>query len=200
MLYFDQDKIITLATLFKRAEDRVKNAEHIDEGIIIPSINELRYFGYHILIAMQNETNKSEVIIQLNKAESHAKRAIYDASEAIVIFYIEKALKFKSNFGSSPHITSVIPNYIELLKKLQSAQTKIKDLRESITTSNTVVRDQFYEECEPHIKELADIIHTFDLASSEIAKKDRKDSINMVIAMLAIVVAIVIGIWGIALI
>ena len=83
---FDQERINALSSLFQRAEKSVKKAEHIDDGIIIPSINELRYFGYHILIAMQNENNREEVLSEFKKAEGHAKRAIYDASEAIVLF------------------------------------------------------------------------------------------------------------------
>jgi hypothetical protein len=70
---FNPDQINSLSKLFLRAEQSVKDAEYIDNGITIPSINELRYFGYHILIAMQQQDNEEEVRREFQKAEGHER-------------------------------------------------------------------------------------------------------------------------------
>jgi hypothetical protein len=116
-----QDQIKELAKLFEQAEMQVKKTEDINGGIVIPSINELRYFGYHILKALIVEEDHAPELVsrEIEKAKGHAKRAIYDASEALIVYYLEKAANFHTRHESSACVTDVLPNYVEELQQLE---------------------------------------------------------------------------------
>ncbi|MBE0508349.1 MAG: hypothetical protein IBX50_16800 [Marinospirillum sp.] len=71
----DKSQLESLLSLFSEAEAKVKEAEEIDGAISVPSINELRYVGYHLTRALANKDPR-EVEQELTKAANHARRAI----------------------------------------------------------------------------------------------------------------------------
>jgi hypothetical protein len=64
--------------------------------VLIPSINELRYVGYHIVRSLLSDDEK-ELQAERVKAINHVKRAIYDIDESLLIYYIETAANFKEH-------------------------------------------------------------------------------------------------------
>lgn len=147
-----------------------------------------------------DDDKQDKIDDQLKKAESHAKRAIYDASESIVFYHLMKAEDFQERFSNSIFITDVLPDYIGLSQKLQNAKLQIERLRQDQSAYKN--RDLYYSQCFPHIDDLTDIVQQFEIAKPQIIKKDnakfeddlkrtRNHQIIVILAVLAIVVAIV---------
>jgi hypothetical protein len=84
-----RDTIKEIIDLFDKAEDKVKEVEQLAQELSVPSINELRYVGYHLARSFC-EDNPQEINTQISKAQGHCKRAIYDAHEIGIIFMLEE--------------------------------------------------------------------------------------------------------------
>ncbi len=120
MSNFDKTNLEYLSKLFVQAEQLIKLSEQTSDGVVIPSINELRYFGYHLLQAILDEHDSEQINEQLKKAESHAKRAIYDASESIVLYHLIKAESFQNKFFG----ISVCYRYLAILYSASARPSK----------------------------------------------------------------------------
>ncbi len=84
----DTNEFKILLNLFEQAETKIKNVEQItSEGVLIPSINQLRYAGHHIVRSLLSDDAK-EPQAERVKAINHVKRAIYDIDESLLIYYI----------------------------------------------------------------------------------------------------------------
>ncbi|KAF3980074.1 MAG: hypothetical protein HFP76_04075, partial [Methylococcales symbiont of Iophon sp. n. MRB-2018] len=61
-----------LLQLFKKSETKIKHTEQITgEGILTPSINQLRYSGHHIVRALL--ADDKHILDEIKKATAHAK-------------------------------------------------------------------------------------------------------------------------------
>lgn len=180
-IHIEKEKLDELIALFAEAEAKVKEAEEIDGDIIIPSINELRYIGYHVLRSIAHIDEKS-FESELAKAANHARRAIYDAAEAQVIFYLEKVQSFQIRHKHSASLTDVMGNYIELMHEVKSAQEEISLIRQK---KLPVERAEYYQKCHPHIQKLKNIVSQLDVAELEIAKKEKHSARVFVITLAA---------------
>ena len=201
---FDKEKLEYLSKLFVRAEQLIKLSEQTSDGVVIPSINELRYFGYHLLQAILDDHDPVQISEQLKKAESHAKRAIYDASESIVLYHLMKAEYFQKIFSESVFVIDVLPSYIQLQQELQKAKDQIDELRKNEGVYKN--REMFYENCLPYMDILKDITQQFELAKPVIRKKDddkyksdlksaRQHQLMIGFTVLGIVLSVVIGVF-----
>jgi hypothetical protein len=77
------DTLKLLLGLFEQAEVKIKNVEQTtQEGLLTPSINQLRYAGYHIVRSLL-EYDEQQVQEERVSAINHVKRAIYDIDEDI---------------------------------------------------------------------------------------------------------------------
>lgn len=186
-----KDQLKELAKLFEQAEMQVKKTEDINGGIVIPSINELRYFGYHILKAIMAEDDHAPELVsgEIEKAKGHAKRAIYDASEALIVYYLEKAANFHTRHENSACITDILPNYVEDLQQLERIKSEIEKVRSDEQAYKN--RDTHYEKCLPFIENLGSIISRFDQANPLIIKKEHKSTQNFIIQALGLIFAII---------
>lgn len=186
-----KDQLKELAKLFEQAEMQVKKTEDINGGIVIPSINELRYFGYHILKALMADDNHAPELVssEIDKAKGHAKRAIYDASEALIVYYLEKAAAFHTRHENSSCITDVLPNYVEDLQQLEYIKSEIAKIRSDEQAYKN--RDTHYEKCLPFIEGLGSIVSRFDQANPLIIKKERQSTRNFIIQTLGLIFAII---------
>lgn len=179
----DKGQLDTLLSLFSEAENKVKEAEEIDGAISVPSINELRYVGYHLTRALANE-DPVEVEQELIKAANHARRAIYDASEAQIIFLLEKVKDFQIRHRQSASVTEVISDYITLMECAEAAKGQIATVRNK---NIPVDRPEYYQLCQPHIDSLKKIVLRLELSEPEIYKKERKSARNYIITIAALV-------------
>ena len=73
-----QDKLERLLALHQETEIKIKEIERLEGKLSIPSINELRYFGYHVAKAVSLDIagdEDSEIDAELEKAFRHCQRA-----------------------------------------------------------------------------------------------------------------------------
>ena len=182
----DKDRLKELSDLFAEAEAKVKEVEEIDGDIVVPSINELRYVGYHLIRALASEHPSIEP--ELNKAADHARRAIYDAAEAQVIFFLEKVKSFQERHRKAASVTDVVSDYLGLMQQVEQAKKQISETRQR---ELPVSRSEYYQQCEPHIQALKKIVTQLDLAEPEIAKKERKSAQNFVLTVAAAVAGLI---------
>lgn len=188
-----------LLVLFGQAEVKIKQVEQTTgEGVLLPSINQLRYAGYHIvksLLADDEKKNQAEI----DRATNHAKRAIYDIDEALLIDCLDRAKIFKEKYGDSVFITDIIANYPEQLIELDKANQGIQNLRKN--AENYKNRHTLYQQLEPHLETLSKIIAIFEQSAHLIAKKEEdkksREITNTRRFRLTIIVALFIGIIGI---
>jgi len=189
--------IKALVTLFDKAEDKVKEIEQLDREISIPSINELRYVGYH-LARLFCEEQPEKIDEQIKKAQQHCQRAIYDAHEIGIIYMLEQIKAFKERYIDFPDfVIEVIPDYTDSLRLAQSAATFISRIKENHRDD----RGAYYAECEPHYLSLRKVFDTLSVASPLIEKKrsgalrkDKQETRRFILQTLLIILSIIVAI------
>lgn len=189
----NEDAFQALAEEFAIAERRMKAAEWI-EGTDVPSINELRYVGYHIFKACTYSENPAKQREELRRAKRHCKRASFDAMELGIIFQLEQVKSFKQEFRDFV-VSDVIPDYLEKLTRVQQVQKFLED------STGKEDRDQYYSECETHLDALKEINNALFAAREETLKKRSsvRKKTTLAIAGLAVAIAAAAGgIWGAA--
>jgi hypothetical protein len=157
------DQVEEAAQLFAKAEQCIKDIEHNGEGLDIPSINELRYFGWHLLKAL-TQNNLEE----LTKAKNHAKRAIFDACEAQIVANLTAIEKFQNDYRVV-NVSDVLKNYADLMVSAENAKVFIQD-----RDGNS--REYYYEKCVNHVNTLKSINQTFKAARNDlnVKREDKK--------------------------
>jgi len=93
----------------------------------IPAINELRYAGHHLLEAL-DDTGSVAHHDHLHSAVNHSRRAAYEAYETGILTALEMINKFKTDFASIV-VSSVVPNYADILQKASAAQSAVEEGR-----------------------------------------------------------------------
>lgn len=126
-----------LCESFREAEERVKQIEW-RAGLDIPSINELRYVGFHLIKAVQSN-DATEQDEQLRRAFRHCRRAEYDAVELGILSCLGYIQEFQENYRDLPVIDHV-EDYQEMLGMCE----KIKSRQENSIESE--YRDEYYKE------------------------------------------------------
>ena len=192
------DELQILLDLFEQAETKIKNAELItSEGVLIPSINELRYAGHHIVRSLLSDDAK-ELQAERVRAINHVKRAIYDIDESLLIYYIESAVNFKEKYNDSGFTTEVVTDYPEKLAMLDEANKSIQQLRED--NNNYQDREQFYQKLNPYLDKLSKIVAIFEQSAPLIANKqqdkgnqDRKSKRRFIIMALIGIIGIIVA-------
>lgn len=148
--------------LYFEAERALKKIEHLHhEGLVIPTVNELRYAGNHLLRAFQTQ-DSAEALQEFEKAKNHCKRAYYDAIELGTLAYLEKFEQFTSDYRLVS-ISSVIPNYAEILHLVNSVKKFIAD-----TTKDE--RHLYYLDLEKHYNPLTSALELLDASRQELNK------------------------------
>ncbi len=171
MLAKEEDELKVLLDLFEQAEAKIKNVEQAtSEGVLIPSINQLRYAGHHIVQSLLSNDTKALQAEQA-KAINHVKRAIYDIDEALLIYYIDSAVDFKEKYNDSGFTTEIIADYPEKLVMLDEANTSIQQLRKD--NNNYQNRQQFYRQLSPYLDKLSKIVAIFEKSAPLIANKEK---------------------------
>jgi hypothetical protein len=69
-----EERLVKLQELFRKAEDKCKEAEILNDALSFPSINELRYVAFHLTHYLATD-NLIEKETHLSEAESHCRRA-----------------------------------------------------------------------------------------------------------------------------
>ncbi len=152
---------------FDEAERRIKliEREGLSDGIDIPSLNELRYVGFHLLRAFSTNSYEKQKE-QLDKAKRHCERASYDAMELGIIQRLEEIRIFQKDYRKIT-ISSVVSDYLEMMEKTQEANAFIAE-------SDPENREAYYSECETHYLTLKKIAEKLMVAREELNKEKNK--------------------------
>lgn len=158
--------------LFDEAELKIKEIERLCGELTIPSLNQLRYVGYHLTKAIIHDDNQVVFDEELKCSKNHAKRAIYDTYEAGILYLLEKIEDFQLKTADSSQTINALPNYTELCVKAQAASDFLQKVR-----LEKKEREEYYDKCEPHISALKNVYHQFKI-SVPIIKKLELESLN----------------------
>ena len=145
------EKFEELYSLFRKAEAAMKVVEEWEGDLIVPSINQLRYAGGHLLnFLSQDESVQNEE--DLKKVKRHIQRAIFDSYDAGLSGILQYLNEFHKIFGALPELRKQIPEYDSFMDQADDAHDLIDKAVEKYDS-----RQEFYEECKPHWEKLRNI-------------------------------------------
>ncbi len=82
-----EPRIVEIRRLYDQADSLAREVGELRSEVQIPAINELRYAGHDVLLAI---TDDGAVDIEaFGKAKSHCERAMYEAAEAGIMFCLD---------------------------------------------------------------------------------------------------------------
>jgi hypothetical protein len=185
------DELQKLLSLFEAIEPLHKKVEGIGRGLDGPALNETRNATFHLLKALRSQ-DESEKIIQIERAERHAQRAIYDCHEAVLLVELDKLRAFKTDYKDVV-IGDVIVNYQEGMQDAEHAKELIQSCRD-----NQKDRNNFYEEIDPLVKKISNFNKKCEIAREELNKSIRKDNQKNRLVIWGIIVTLLgtIGAFG----
>ncbi|MEA3288847.1 MAG: hypothetical protein U9Q04_01595 [Campylobacterota bacterium] len=181
---------------FKSAEARIKNAELLNQNLSIPSINELRYAGHHLLKATQ-ESDESIILEELDKADRHTKRSYYDAIEASLLYKLQEIQQFDETY-------KVIPETLDVINDYNSKISKVSNIVEEIQKIDTKTREEKYIKIDEYYKVIKETNNEFQMSINTIVtlidknelnqqKEHRKFILQLIVGIIAIIVAVAIA-------
>ena len=184
-----RQRIIELKKLYNVAEQHAKEVENLRSEVQIPAVNELRYAGYHVLKAIDEDGNVTDD--HLSKAQGHCERAMYEAAEAGIMFCLEMVKRFQYDYQDVV-VSEVISDYPDRLARAQQAVNKIiagRADRESVESQVAEYMDEF--------RTVRDIMEVLEASRDDLnvkrAQADgvrRRDYIRIAVMILAAVLAL----------
>lgn len=160
----NSEHLLNAAKAFTDAERFLKAAEFDITGfpLYIPTVNELRYYGYHInqAFACANAEDQRE---ELRKAERHCRRAAFDAVELCLLSYMDYIQIFQNDYRKAV-ITEVLPEY-------PSMCDRAAEVRDFVESHSHEQRADYYEECLPLLGEVKGIVRKLEYSRSSLNAK-----------------------------
>ncbi len=167
--------------LFKLAEEKIKQIENLqNDGLSIPSINQLRYAGQHTLASLV-ANNEKVINDNIYEAKDHCKRAIYDAMEIGIVFLLGNIKSFKEEYRFVT-ITDIIPDYVKKLQRVEEIKNFIGQASRNKVESFNQVQAVF--------DEIKQIYSEFDISREELNKKYNNYRKNFTLLLIPIFIAI----------
>lgn len=148
---------------FNEAEKALKENEILTlEGLAFPVVNELRYAGQHLTRIIEQGSHE-EVIRCLKEGERHARRAIYDAYDASILFFLDDMIAFDTDFKDIC-ISPVYPGYIKRKQQVNEIQKQIAQ------EDRTRDKDEFLQQKKEQLETLKIISEELPPARQELNK------------------------------
>ncbi|MBF0098191.1 MAG: hypothetical protein HQM04_14895 [Magnetococcales bacterium] len=166
---FDHNKIAELKQYYDAAEATLKEGECAQNAISTPAINELRYAGQHLLRYLTGSTEPSlepdddDGDDEWENAAKHCKRAMFDAAEAPVQFYMKQIRVFQEDYRKEV-VTDVVAGYVKMMVRVDAINQEVSAIAKGS-------RQKFAEKVRNHVQELADINSQLRVAREELNKK-----------------------------
>lgn len=192
-----KEKVDELRICFKDTEKRIKDIELETSELSIPSINQLRYVAYHLIEGFNPDIeNDEKVFEEIKKALHHCQRAKFDAIEIGLTYSLDNVRIFQEKYNAMTETLTIIPNYIELMRKTQEASITLQSIRDEDKE-----REEYYDDIFPHYEALKAIsIELFNAEPMIIKKieenneKRTTDARRFTIQMSKIVLGIIISV------
>ena len=148
---------------FKNTEHKIKQFEKEHGELSIPSINELRYVGYHFAEATL-ATSEVSIRANIQKALNHCKRAKFDTYEASTTLILERIKNFHSTYSHIKETQDIITDYVGDLANVQRITNELQE----IVSASYETREQYYEAIGNNHDELKLLSQKFELAKPQI--------------------------------
>ena len=174
MTFHDSNKELfkKLSEEHEKAQIAAKQAERYNDALPVPPLKELRDVLHHVILSLTLSPKDQEA--ELHKAISHCKRAYFDSKECIFQYLINNVEAIKEKMGVDlPILKDFIPDYPTHKKNINDA----KNFAYEINGLDKESRQQYYEECDPHIKNLESFIQDYSNLEEEIliAKQQKEE-------------------------
>lgn len=182
--FIAQDQWQSLSNLFRQAEAALHEAEMIHGDLGIPSVNQLRYAGHHIL-SISTSATEAEAIQAYHKAVSHCQRAIYDAYDSAIVYMLKGIKAFKEDYAKiqiGPHFA----RYPELRKTARDAKDLLVKAREKPQS-----REAYYGDCRVLAEKLRSCYDEMEDAREELNKAIEHHNVVVYIGYVSLAAAIV---------
>lgn len=131
-----------------------------------------------------------EVLRDLDKAQRHCKRAIYDSLEVGITYHLELIMQFQDDYRNVM-ITPVVPDYIELTQDLSGISTYLGATRD-------FAREKYWIDCSEIYERVKDIYARLFSSREELNKALSENHVStqryrkvLGVAVIAIIVAII---------
>ncbi|MBF0307877.1 MAG: hypothetical protein HQL40_15490 [Alphaproteobacteria bacterium] len=170
--------------LYREAEQALHEAETVHHELSVPSVNQLRYAGRHVLSALVG-ADAAAAEEEKQRAQRHCQRAIYDAFDGITSYLLESIADFKADYARI-EITPHFPRYHETLEKARNARDLLIKAR---TVSDD--RHRYYTDCRKAARELKSCHDAMELAREELNKAIKNRNRVVYFAWAGIVVALI---------
>lgn len=180
-------KISEISELFSLAEKKIKLIEHLGEGLTFPAVNQLRYVAFHLLRA----DSATEVDIkkeEYRKAKNHCQRAIYDAVESGLIYYLEEFKIFQNDYKTII-ISDVVTDYLEIRIFANEVSDFISVITKESIGDHCNNRGDQYRKSTADFKRLKDYDTLLNNARPELNKKIQKSREKFLMSIAALIIA-----------
>ena len=123
-------EITEVRDTYALAERILKLTETLSDSVIVPTINELRYAGFHVLKAVTEED--SDVAGRhLFKAKDHCERAVYDAASSGLVEITGTIKRFQAQYRDIA-IADVVRDIADIRDRVGQAEQLLADGESSI--------------------------------------------------------------------
>lgn len=189
---------LVYAEEFAKAENALKEYEHMSNEALVPSVNELRYAGSHAAQAVRAQTGE-QAEEEWRRAIRHAKRARYDVMEFYISWVGEKVKAVQESYKGYEYLAAgIIPNYLLHVKKLRALADAIDKVHELDKES-----DGYCMACRRYVDDMNAFLDDFTDAQEVLFKAIKEKEDGGKIAWAQCIASAVIGAllsWIIALI
>lgn len=183
------------ANMYCQAEKALKFTEiHTLQGITIAAVNQLRYAGQH-LARILLLSDKEKILHEIETGKNHAKRAIYEAYDAAILFYLKQFKQFNEEFKAIP-ITPSYPRYTE-------DKARLHTLMSDIAAEDRENGEEYIEQKKQQLIIVREIVNQCDSAREELNKQKRAKRtsamrffVTFAIAFMGLLIALATFFWG----
>ena len=155
--------------LYNEAEVDLKSYGRETNKLFVPGVNQLRYAGQHLVRALA-ATDKRALEENLDAAERHAQRAIYDINDAAIHFHLAGITRIRTQFLVNH--AAVVPSYATIVDAVSRAKKHIQQV--SIEYKDN--REQLYKEARQHVAELQEAHEALFEAIPDIAAEAKRQN------------------------
>lgn len=171
---------------YEIADSFSREVANFRSEVVIPSHNELRCAGHHVLKAWVG--NSTETMSQLTKAKHHCQRSMYEASDAGIMSALDMIDIFRQDYRNVP-IGDIVSDYLHIKRRARDAQTLLAKGREH-GPNDTI-------DAEPYVKTFNELVRDALILEdsreelNKIIRKERRDGFRWIGGIgIAVVLAI----------
>lgn len=150
---------------YEAADRFVREVGTFSKKAVIPALNELRYAGHHVIQAIDHNDRRVVDADKLRSARSHCRRAMYEASEAGIMFAASAVLSVHAAYPNIV-ISEVVRDYHEFRVRAKRAQDLVN--RGRADRASVLDHTHAYMEAFRGLREAVDVL---DAASDDLNAK-----------------------------